>query len=98
MVPANDYKDPALLLLLPSVRMVKVTVNNNGSIRIEGEEFVLQDADGNMYDLGGRSRISLCRCGMSEDKPFCDGTHKRNGFASQCTAHALPPLPAPKIA
>lgn len=77
--------------------MVKVTVVNNGSIRIEGE-FILQDTEGNAYGLGGRTRISLCRCGMSEDKPFCDGSHKRNGFISECKARDLPPLPTPKSA
>jgi len=28
------------------------------------------------------SRVALCRCGESENKPFCDGTHKRVGFTS----------------
>ncbi|MGH9611042.1 MAG: CDGSH iron-sulfur domain-containing protein [Bryobacteraceae bacterium] len=77
--------------------MVTITVRNDGSIRIEGE-FVLQDTEGNAYGLGGRTRISLCRCGMSEDKPFCDGSHKRNGFVSDCKAHDLPPLPPAKNA
>ncbi|MGA8025722.1 MAG: CDGSH iron-sulfur domain-containing protein [Bryobacteraceae bacterium] len=73
----------------------KVTIINNGPIRIEGE-FTIQDLEGNSYGLSGRSVISLCRCGLSENKPFCDGTHGRNGFISQCRAHELPP-PKPKI-
>jgi CDGSH-type Zn-finger protein len=73
----------------------KVTIFNNGPIRIEGE-FTIHDAEGAEFGLAGRSVISLCRCGMSENKPFCDGTHGRNGFTSQCKARELPP-PKPKV-
>jgi CDGSH-type Zn-finger protein len=71
-----------------------VTLINNGPIRIEGE-FTIRDSEGNSYGLSGRSVISLCRCGLSENKPFCDGTHGRNGFLSECKARDLPP-PVPK--
>jgi CDGSH-type Zn-finger protein len=74
---------------------VKVTVFNNGPIRIEGE-FTVVDAQGEAYDLAGRTAIGLCRCGLSANKPFCDGTHGREGFASECKAFALPP-PKPKV-
>jgi CDGSH-type Zn-finger protein len=46
--------------------------------------------------LGGRAVIGLCRCGHSENKPFCDGAHRRQGFESACPARDLPP-PAPKV-
>ena len=72
----------------------KITINNNGSIRIEGE-FTIQDAEGKPFDLGARTAIGLCRCGQSENKPFCDGSHKRVGFESVCPARELPP-PKPK--
>jgi CDGSH-type Zn-finger protein len=68
----------------------KITVKDNGSIRIEGD-FEIFDAHGNKFDLGGRTSISLCRCGESENKPFCDGAHSRCGFQSPITAFALPP-------
>ena len=58
----------------------KVTVRNNGPIRLEGENIVIQDQDGNVYNLAGRTVVSLCRCGMAENKPFCDGTHWSIGF------------------
>ncbi|MEO6912104.1 MAG: CDGSH iron-sulfur domain-containing protein [Edaphobacter sp.] len=38
------------------------------------------DADGNEWDLTGKPAISLCRCGASENRPFCDGSHKKIGF------------------
>jgi len=40
----------------------------------------LVDAEGNKYDLTGKPAFSLCRCGGSVTKPFCDGTHSRIGF------------------
>jgi CDGSH-type Zn-finger protein len=73
----------------------KVTVNNNGSIRIEGE-FEILDPQGNAFDLAGRSVISLCRCGQSKNKPFCDGSHNATGFNDTVVARALPPQ-KPKI-
>ena len=68
----------------------KITVNNNGSLKLEGE-IELYDAAGGKYDLAGRTKISLCRCGQSANKPFCDGTHSRCGFESQVVATVLPP-------
>ena len=73
-----------------------ITVKSDGSIRIEGD-FALLDNDGNPFGLGGRTQISLCRCGHSQNKPFCDGSHKTVGFKSDVKARELPP-PAPKPA
>ncbi len=73
----------------------KIIVNNNGSVKIEGE-FTIYDVEGNAFDLAGRKIISLCRCGHSENKPFCDGSHRRVGFQSEIKARTLPP-PALKI-
>ena len=73
----------------------KLTVMNNGSLRIEGD-FELVDQDGRAFGLAGRGRISLCRCGQSGNKPFCDSTHKTCGFESTVVAFDLePPLPKP---
>jgi CDGSH-type Zn-finger protein len=66
-----------------------IKVNNNGSLRIEGD-FQITDKDGNVYDLGGRTVVSLCRCGKSANKPFCDGSHKGH-FEHDAVAFALPP-------
>ncbi|MBM4160286.1 MAG: CDGSH iron-sulfur domain-containing protein [Ignavibacteria bacterium] len=66
----------------------KITVKNNGSIRIEGD-FELYDQTGKKFDLGSRTAISLCRCGQSKDKPFCDGSHRECAFQSEIFARAL---------
>ena len=34
--------------------------------------------------------VVLCRCGGSQTKPFCDGTHKRNGFCDTPTVSPAP--------
>ena len=74
--------------------MVKITVKKDGSLRLEGD-LALCDAEGNPHDLAGRTTISLCRCGASETKPFCDGRHRKISFQSEVKATQLPPL-APK--
>jgi CDGSH-type Zn-finger protein len=60
--------------------MVEIKVRDNGSLLVTGP-IRLVDADGNEFDLQGKARVSLCRCGGSTNKPFCDGTHSRIGFA-----------------
>ena len=72
----------------------EILCRNNGPLRISGN-FVIQDAEGGVFDLAGRTVISLCRCGLSKNKPFCDGEHKREGFQSEVKARQLAP-PAPK--
>ena len=72
----------------------KIIVNNNGSLKVEGD-FAIYDSEGNAFDLSGRKLISFCRCGQSQNKPFCDGSHRRVQFQSEIKARVLP-LPAPK--
>jgi CDGSH-type Zn-finger protein len=67
----------------------KITINSNGSMRIEGD-FEMADKNGNIYGLGGREVVSLCRCGLSKNKPFCDGSHRGN-FEHDAVAFELPP-------
>lgn len=61
---------------------IKITVRPNGPYRVEAPEgsVELVDAQGNKYDLTGKAAFSLCRCGGSINKPFCDGTHSKTGF------------------
>lgn len=61
---------------------VKITIRKNGPYRVEAPEGTIElvDADGNKYDLTGKPAFSLCRCGASVNKPFCDGAHSKVGF------------------
>jgi len=67
----------------------KIIVKSNGSLKIEGD-FEIVDIDGNVYGLDGRDRVSLCLCGLSKNKPFCDSSHKGH-FEHDAKAFDLPP-------
>jgi CDGSH-type Zn-finger protein len=73
--------------------MVKITVRPKSSLRVEFApgELELIGEDGQPIDLTGNPAISLCRCGGSTNKPFCDGTHSKIGFqgAEQAVAQVL---------
>ena len=62
--------------------VIKITVRKNGPYRVEAPEGSIEmvDAEGNKFDLTGKTAFSLCRCGGSINKPFCDGTHSKVGF------------------
>ena len=70
----------------------KITVNSNGSLKIEGD-FEVVDKSGAAYGLGGRTIITVCRCGLSKNKPFCDGAHNGH-FEHEAAAFDLPPRKA----
>jgi CDGSH-type Zn-finger protein len=72
-----------------------IQVSPNGPLRITGA-FNICDAAGAAFDLAGRTTISLCRCGQSQNKPFCDGGHNAAAFRSDEKARALPP-PKPRV-
>ncbi|HVJ05501.1 MAG TPA: CDGSH iron-sulfur domain-containing protein [Candidatus Saccharimonadales bacterium] len=61
---------------------VRIIVRPNGPYRVEDPEGLVEvvDIDGNPYPLPAKPGISLCRCGASVNKPFCDGAHSRMGF------------------
>jgi CDGSH-type Zn-finger protein/uncharacterized Fe-S cluster protein YjdI len=57
---------------------VTVKPISNGPLMLQGWiEF--KAADGSTFVAG--EKTWLCRCGQSGNKPFCDGTHKKVGFA-----------------
>ncbi|HLY02651.1 MAG TPA: CDGSH iron-sulfur domain-containing protein [Candidatus Cybelea sp.] len=66
---------------------VIIKVRESGPYLVRGT-VTLTDADGNPYTVEGVN-VALCRCGGSQTKPFCDGTHKTNGFAATERAAAV---------
>jgi len=62
----------------PSIALIEDPLNAcSGPIWLRGGIPVI-GADGFEYEV--RNRVTLCRCGASRNKPFCDGTHAAIGF------------------
>lgn len=70
---------------------IVVRCRENGPFVIQGDVRVL-DPDGNAFPIApGKDTIALCRCGHSQHKPFCDGSHKTVGFQGAERAVMPPP-------
>lgn len=62
----------------PSISLIEDPPEKaSGPIWLQGN-IPLESSDGTSYET--RNRVTLCRCGGSGNKPFCDGTHCLNGF------------------
>lgn len=59
----------------------------NGPLFLRGRIRIV-DADG--ASVREDTRVALCRCGASSNKPFCDGSHRKIGFTTVDTDTALP--------
>jgi CDGSH iron-sulfur domain-containing protein 3 len=57
---------------------VELIIRKNGSTLVNGD-VIIKDQDGNVIQPP-KVPFSLCRCGASNNKPFCDGSHKAIGF------------------
>ena len=64
---------------------VVIQVRENGSLKVTGAVTVV-DADGREFALPEGTAIALCRCGHSQNKPFCDTSHRRVGFTADDSA------------
>ena len=64
---------------------VKIEIRSNGPMRVYGP-FELVDQEGNPYTIPEGQLASLCRCGQSANKPFCDGAHRDAGFEAPSKA------------
>ena len=74
----RETKQPIEPLLSPEIGVVEDPSKGvSGPLWLQGGIEVI-DANGQPYEV--RNRVTLCRCGASSNKPFCDGTHVSNGF------------------
>ena len=64
--------------------MSEVTINLrlNGPLLVTGPAKLI-DHEGNVFNLEGKTSYALCRCGQTQRRPFCDGTHKTCGWAAE---------------
>ena len=60
---------------------VTIRIRDNGPYLVDGDDVQVVDADGNAFPIERRP-FALCRCGHSASKPFCDGSHNREGFSA----------------
>ncbi|GHV59744.1 iron-binding protein [Bacteroidia bacterium] len=66
--------DPGIGLIEDTVMKLSGPIWVKGGIRVQG-------TDGNSYQI--RNRLTLCRCGHSHNKPFCDGSHLKMEFSDK---------------
>jgi CDGSH-type Zn-finger protein len=65
-----------------------IMAEENGPLYIQNAKgLILLDSDGNPFEITD-DEITLCRCGQSRQKPFCDDSHVRTGFRSTVKAPA----------
>lgn len=60
-----------------SDEQVRITPTENGPLKVEGSVRITT-ADGAV--IREANKVFLCRCGFSEKKPFCDGSHSRQNW------------------
>jgi CDGSH-type Zn-finger protein len=81
-IPLKHHKGP---------KKFKIKVINNGSYLVSGdlplsEKIIGVDADGQSHGwqegqkFPAQENYALCRCGHSQHKPYCDGTHVKFQF------------------
>jgi CDGSH-type Zn-finger protein len=63
---------------------LRLKVMDDGALQLRGDlsQVRVVDGEGRTFSFGERRTVLLCRCGQSQNKPFCDSSHLRTGFAS----------------
>ncbi|NJD19135.1 MAG: CDGSH iron-sulfur domain-containing protein [Gemmatimonadetes bacterium] len=65
---------------------IKITVRAHGSYKVE-PGIPLFDEEGNRIPTPEGRVYSLCRCGLSKNKPFCDGAHREGSWDPTLAQH-----------
>ncbi len=63
---------------------LRLKVMDDGALQLRGDlsQIRVVDGEGQQFDFGERRTVLFCRCGQSQNKPFCDSSHERTGFKS----------------
>ncbi|MDX2046151.1 MAG: (4Fe-4S)-binding protein [Chitinophagaceae bacterium] len=64
-------------IIAGQANIIEIQVSENGPYLIK-TECLIQHSDGREEKKSGT--VALCRCGSSQNKPYCDGSHKKTGF------------------
>jgi CDGSH-type Zn-finger protein len=70
---------------------VRIRCRENGPLIIQGTVQIVDHLGNEFTAPPGKDLIALCRCGHSQTKPFCDGSHRACGFIATQTAPAKAP-------
>lgn len=88
LCPSGRYtaEDPAGAGVIEPELQVSIAVTEDPHLGVSGPLWVrggvpIESSDGTTYEV--RNRVTLCRCGASKNKPFCDGTHVEIGFTDE---------------
>jgi CDGSH-type Zn-finger protein len=69
---------------------VIIRCRENGPLVVKGLAKVVDHLGNEFTPPPGKEAIALCRCGQSQTKPFCDGSHRQCGFQAAEMAPAPP--------
>jgi len=86
----------------------RIKVSKNGPYLVSGgvpvlRQKIIADSEGTALEWRDEAKFplqekcGLCRCGQSKNKPFCDGTHAKNGFVGTETADNESYIDKPKV-
>ncbi len=65
---------------------IVIRCRENGPYLLQGPAKIMDHLGNEFVIPPGKESIALCRCGQSNKKPFCDGTHRQVGFQAAQTA------------